>query len=113
MQSSIDELVNEIFKVNHAWKTACDLFERDASLSISLQEMKNKLQVQLLRVHHPKVFLEVDPAEEGMVYSLRLQSSISRHHNAAHLPEQVAKRLLHPQKPEDFLKHSSPKSLES
>jgi hypothetical protein len=111
MQSSIDELVNEILKVNHAWKTACDLFERDASLSISLQEMKNK--VQLLRVHHPKVFLEVDPAEAGIVYGLRLQGSVSRHYNAAHLPEQVARQLLYPQKPEDFLKHSNLKSLES
>jgi hypothetical protein len=109
MHSSIDELVNEILRVNHAWKTACDLFKRDASLSISLRGMKNRLQVQLLRLHHPKVFLEVDPAETGIVYSLRLQSLYSRHHNAAHLPDQVARSMLSSTELTRFLKqHSNP-----
>ena len=104
MQTSVNELVNEITKVNHAWKTACELFEKEAPLSISLRDMKHKLQVQLLRNFYPQAFLAIDPAEAGTVYSLRLHESISNRHNAAHIPEQIARQLLFPQRPEDFLK---------
>jgi hypothetical protein len=92
---ALDILVREIVAVNHAWKQAQDLFEDGSPLTISLRELKGRLQVRLLRYYFPDVFLELDPEASGEpLYSLRLNRSVGNLKDAAHLPVRKAKEFL-------------------
>ncbi len=92
---SLEQLVSEIVTVNHAWKQASELFEKDSPLATSLRELKARLQVRLLRNHFPDVFLTPDlEAKDEDLYSLRLKRSIGNIKDAAHLPVRKAEEFL-------------------
>lgn len=98
LNSSVEQLVEEIVAVNHAWKIACDLFEETSSLAISLRDLKTCKQVRLLQSYgNTQVYLALDPASKGEpLYSLRLRQALGTRQNAEHLPVRVAEAVLSP-----------------
>lgn len=100
----LEQLIDEIHAVNHAWKVALDFGDIPA-LAESLKEMKTRLQVRLLRQYAPdRVYLALDTetASEEPLYGLRLREPIAGHTDAAHLPVRVAKDHLSPELIERF-----------
>lgn len=96
LNPSLEQLIDEIHAVNHAWKVALD-FGDIAALAKSLQEMKTRLQVRLLRQYAPNhVYLALDQetVSEEPLYGLRLREPIAGYTDAAHLPVRVAQDYL-------------------
>lgn len=105
---AIEQIVEEIFAINRAWKAARKLFNPSANLALSFRDMKTQMQVRLLRNFAPeRVYLKIDnSAEEDdpelqeaaenqePLYGLILQPSIGNYWNAAHLPVRRAKEFL-------------------
>jgi hypothetical protein len=55
LNQSIEQLVQEIIAVNHAWKEAKEIFEDPASpLAKFLGDLKTRLQIRLLRKYAPE-----------------------------------------------------------
>lgn len=81
--SSLEQLVKEIVAVNHAWKLACDLFDKKQTspLAISLRDLKTCKQIRLLQTYGiTQVYLAIDPEESSEpLYSIRLRHSIGEH----------------------------------
>lgn len=101
----IEQLVEEIFAVNCAWKEACSILGEACSLATSLRDLKNRLQVRLLRCYAPTdVVLEMDTATESKepLYGLRLLKPIGLRLDAAHLPVRVAQDVLTPDEIRQF-----------
>lgn len=91
------ELVSEIHAINHSWKLSKETFGDDYSLTISLRNLKTRLQVRLLRNYSPHdVYLTIDHEIESSepTYSLNLINRTNNYQNAAHLPVRVAKEML-------------------
>jgi hypothetical protein len=64
LNPSLEQLINEIHAINRAWKVARE-FGDIPPLAKSLGEMKNRLQVRLLRQYAPdRVYLALDPDNE-------------------------------------------------
>ena len=81
LNPSVEQVVLEIIAVDRAWKEA-QLFDRDNNfLANSLQDLKARLQVRLLRSYAPKlVFLRIDGDEyeyDEPVYGLHLTNGHS------------------------------------
>jgi len=96
LNPSLEQLINEIHAVNHAWKVALD-FGDIPQLAKSLQEMKTRLQVRLLQLYAPdRVYLALDQETESAepLYGLQLKEPIAGHTDAAHLPVRVAEKVL-------------------
>ena len=96
---SVIELVEEIVAVNQAWKLTADMGEHTSAIADSLADLKNRLQVRLLRTYAPEqVYLEIDTSPETPtteeLYGLILRQPIGDYWNAAHLPVRVAQQLL-------------------
>ena len=92
----MEQLINEIHAVNHAWKVALD-FGDISELAKSLQEMKTRLQMRLLHRYAPdRVYLTLDRETESEepLYGLRLKEAIAGQTDAAHLPVRVAEEFL-------------------
>lgn len=96
--SSLEQLVEEIVSVNHAWKLACDLLEQTSPLATSLRDLKTCKQVRLLKTYGTtQVYLALDPEESSEpLYSVRLRKAIGNRQDAEHLPVRVAKEILSP-----------------
>jgi hypothetical protein len=94
----LKELVAEIVSVNHAWKLACDLFERTSPLATSLRDLKTCKQIRLLQTYgKTQVYLTIDPQEsDEPLYSVRLRQSIGNRTDAEHIPVRVAQEILSP-----------------
>ncbi|BAU63825.1 hypothetical protein STA3757_11940 [Stanieria sp. NIES-3757] len=94
LNPSIEQLVQEIVAVNHAWKEAKEIFNDSASpLVISLRDLKSRLQIRLLRDYAPEqVYLAEDKEAESeeLLYGLLLVNSIENWKDAAHIPVRVA-----------------------
>ncbi len=91
---NFEELITEIAAINQAWKVSKEL---SPNLGNSLKDLKNRLQVRLLRNYAPeRLFLELDTATESEepLYSLRHRQPIGNRWNAEHLPVRVAKEML-------------------
>lgn len=104
LKPPMEQLINEIHAVNHAWKVALD-FGDIPELAKSLQEMKARLQVRLLHLYAPdRVYLALDQETESEepLYGLRLKEAIAGYTDAAHLPVRVAEQLLSPERLERF-----------
>ncbi|MBI1242041.1 hypothetical protein [Umezakia ovalisporum] len=102
------ELVKEIIAINQGWKLAEEIGDYASALSDSLAELKNRLQVQLLRNYAPeKVYLQIDTSTDSTemeeLYGLILREPIEGYWNAAHLPVRVAEKLLSAQEIEQFI----------
>jgi hypothetical protein len=105
---SLTELVKEIIAVNQAWKLACDMGECSTAIAHSLADLKNRLQVRLLRTYAPeKVYLQIDTSSDSapteQLYGLMLRQPIKNYWNAAHLPVRVAQQLMSPQELQKFI----------
>jgi len=97
LNPSIEQLVEEIVAVNHAWKEAKELFETESPLTKSLRDLKARLQVRLLRKYAPQqVYLLEDRTSDALepLYGLSLVQPIAGHTDAAHLPIRVAQEHL-------------------
>jgi hypothetical protein len=92
----VEQLVQEIVAINHAWKVARELFGEDSPLSTSSRDLKTCLQVRLLRSYAPElVYLVEDEAAEGeKLYSLRLRKPIGSRQDVEHLPVRVAHEVF-------------------
>ncbi|PSF29692.1 hypothetical protein C7H19_24250 [Aphanothece hegewaldii CCALA 016] len=103
---SIEELVQEINTVNHAWKVASQIEIADSLTTIaqSLGNLKTRLQVRLLRSYAPeKVYLQLDLDTQGEeLYGLILCEPVENYWNAAHLPVRIAQSVLTPQEIKKF-----------
>lgn len=80
LKPPMEQLINEIHAVNHAWKVALD-FGDIPQLAKSLQEMKTRLQVRLLHLYAPdRVYLALDQETESdeTLYGLRLKKTDRR-----------------------------------
>jgi hypothetical protein len=93
LTSNCEELITEIAAINQAWKVSKEL---SPNLANSLKDLKNRLQVRLLRNAPERVYLELDTAtaSEEPLYSLRLRQPIGNRWNAEHLPVRVAQEML-------------------
>ncbi|MFB2882007.1 hypothetical protein [Floridanema aerugineum] len=93
LTSNFEELITEIAAINQAWKVSREL---SPNLANSLKDLKNRLQVRLLRNAPERVYLELDTATESEepLYSLRLRQPIGNRWNAEHLPVRVAQEML-------------------
>ncbi|WP_414579385.1 hypothetical protein [Anabaena sp. CCY 9402-a] len=92
----VEQLVQEIVAINHAWKVARKLFGEDSPLSTSSRDLKTCLQVRLLRSYAPEqVYLVEDEEVEGEeLYSLRLRKPIGSRQDVEHLPVRVANEVF-------------------
>lgn len=97
-KSSLEQLVEEIVSVNHAWKLACDLLDQTSPLATSLRDLKTCKQVRLLQTYGTtQVYLALDPEESSEpLYSVRLRQAIGNRQDAEHLPVRVAEEILSP-----------------
>ena len=110
MNANLEELVKEINAVNRAWKEASEMGDCLKRISQSLKDLKDRLQVRLLRQYAPdRVYLELDtenPDTQGEeLYSLRLRQPLAQYKNAAHLPVRVARNVLSEQELQQFIQH--------
>lgn len=103
MKLRIDELLERIICINHAWKLSRDEFGTDFSATTSFRATKSSLQATLLREFPEDVFLVVatDSEEHGEpMFSVRLTSPIPLNgvlrHDAEHLPQRLAEELFTP-----------------
>ena len=95
--SSLEQLVQEIVAVNHAWKLACDLFEQTSPLATSLRDLKTCKQIRLLQTYGmTQVYLAIDPESSIIepLYSVRLRHPIGNRTDAEHIPIRVAQENL-------------------
>ncbi|MFB2895756.1 hypothetical protein ACE1CI_22850 [Aerosakkonemataceae cyanobacterium BLCC-F50] len=91
---NFEDLVQEIAAINQAWKVSAEL---SPTLGNSLKDLKNRLQLRLLRKYAPaRVYLELDTVTESeeALYSLCLRQPIGNRWNAEHLPVRVAQEML-------------------
>lgn len=106
LNSPIEQLVEEIKAINHAWKSARELFGEDFSLSTSARDLKTCLQVRLLQSYAPaQVYLTLDKETNASepLYGLVLREPIGNWHDADHLPVRRAKEVLTEQEIKQFL----------
>lgn len=98
LEPPIEQLVREIIAINRAWKEAKEMFEDSASpLANSLRNLKNRLQVRLLRTYAPQLVYLVEDREsesEEPLYGLQLSQPIDSWKDAAHIPVRVAREYL-------------------
>lgn len=108
LDPSIEQLVLEIIAVDRAGKEA-KLFARDRNfLANSLQDLKARLQVRLLRSYAPEfVFLKTDVSEgeyDEPVYGLHLTKSVNGRQDAARMPIRVAQKNLSLEELQQFVR---------
>lgn len=108
LNPSIEQLVQEIVAVNHAWKEAKSIFEDSSSpIAASLRNLKTNLQVRLLRQYAPQhIYLREDTTDEfeEPLYGLCLVHPINSCMDAAHLPIRVAQEYLSAEEIKHFMK---------
>ena len=107
LNPSIEQLVLEIIAVDRAGKEA-KLFTCDRNfLANSLQDLKARLQVRLLRSYAPLVFLRIDVSEDEYdepIYGLHLTKSVNGRKDAAHMPIKVAQENLSVKELQQFVR---------
>ena len=105
LNSSVEQLVEEIVAVNRAWKVACDLFKNTSPLATSLRDLKTCKQVRLLQIYGPKqVYLALDPEASGEpLFGVRLRQPLGTRQDAEHLPIRVAEEVLSPEELNRFI----------
>lgn len=106
----LDEILERIITVNHAWKLSKDEFSNEFAVTQSLRWTKSSLQATLLREFPSESSLKVasDNDEHGeLLYSVRLTSSVvvngAIRNDAEHLPARIAKDIFTPEEIQSFL----------
>ncbi|MGR5448468.1 hypothetical protein ACP3V3_01545 [Vibrio sp. PNB22_3_1] len=110
MQIKLEEIIERIITVNHAWKLSKDEFGQDFVATNSLRDTKSSLQATLLREFPDDVYLRV--ASDSMdheedLYSVRLKQKIIVNgvvrEDAEHLPARIAKQIFSQKELNQFL----------
>ncbi|MDE1239235.1 MULTISPECIES: hypothetical protein [Vibrio] len=110
MQIKLEEIVERIITVNHAWKLSKDEFGLDFVATNSLRDTKSSLQATLLREFPKDVYLRIasDSADhDESLYSVRLKQKLIVNgvvrEDAEHLPARIAKQIFSPKELSQFL----------
>ena len=100
----INNLVERIITLNHAWKIARDDFGAKNAITQALRLQKSSWQATLLRDFPQQTYLRQDlenSTDEEVLFSVRLVSPATINgvvrRDAEHLPERIAQQLFHPQ----------------
>ena len=101
MTVRLDELIERIITINHAWKLSRDEFGNDFCATNSFKYTKSSLQATLLREFPQDTYLVVasDNHEQGeSMFSVRLRTPVVVNGvvrtDAEHLPVRVANELF-------------------
>ena len=110
MLFSLEEILERVITVNHAWKLSKDEFGDKYGTTQSLRWSKSSLQATLLRDFPSETHLKVasDSEEHGeLLYSVRLNKPILvngiMRQDAEHLPARIANEIFSQQEIESFL----------
>lgn len=96
----INNIIERIITLNHAWKVARDDFGGNHAITESLRLQKSSWQATLLRDFPDAAYLRKDNenTQGESLLSVRLTSPItingSVRHDAEHIPERIAKNLF-------------------
>lgn len=97
----VDEVLNRIIAINHAWKLSRDEFGSGNAITKALRDQKSSWQASLLRDFPDCSYLRVDQensSADEVLFSVRLKEPIVidgvRRTDAEHLPERIAKELF-------------------
>jgi len=97
----VDEILNRIIAINHAWKLSRDEFGAGNAITKALRDQKSSWQASLLRDFPDWSYLRVDTdnsTDEEVLFSVRLKDTIVidgvRRNDAEHMPERIAKELF-------------------
>jgi hypothetical protein len=109
----LDQVLERIISVNHAWKLSKGEFGADFIATNSLRDTKSSLQATLLREFPEEVYLRVasdsDDHEEAL-YSVRLRDKVLVNgvvrEDAEHLPARIAEQIFTPSEISKFLRNS-------
>jgi hypothetical protein len=106
----LDELLEQIVSINHAWKLSREEFGNDFCATRSFRETKSSLQATLLREYPDEVYLvhATDSEDHGEpMYSVRLRAPIISNgvsrHDAEHLPKRIAEDIFYSDEINQFL----------
>jgi hypothetical protein len=101
MSKPIEELLEQIVSVNHAWKLSREEFGNKFVATTSFLSTKSSLQATLLRDFPGQSYLVLaddNDRHDEVLFSVRLTSPIRLSkgvkHDAEHLPVRVAKELF-------------------
>lgn len=101
MKLRLDEIIERIISINHAWKLSRDEFGNDFVATKSFRDTKSSLQSTLLREFPNDVYLvqATDSSEHGeSMYSVRLTQPIKingiMRTDVEHLPVRIAEDLF-------------------
>ncbi len=110
MKLRLDELLNQIISINHAWKLSREEFGKDFCATRSFRETKSSLQATILREFPDEVYLvEATDSEDHdePMYSVRFRSSIIvngvARQDAEHLPQRIAEDIFFAEEISQFL----------
>lgn len=100
----INNVIERIITLNHAWKIARDDFGATNEITQALRLQKSSWQATLLREFPQQTFLRKDlenSNDEEVLLSVRLVkpshvNGVLRH-DAEHMPERIAQQLFYPQ----------------
>ncbi len=98
------QLITEIDAINQAWHAMQDLLTKESQITTSLRDIKDRLQLRLLREFSDRVYLVPDPthSSEEPLYSVKLRIPVTisvdgnakKFDDAKHLPERKVKIWL-------------------
>ncbi|QUM81402.1 hypothetical protein HWV01_14460 [Moritella sp. 5] len=110
---NVDEVLNRIITINHAWKLSREEFGSSNAITKALRDQKSSWQASLLRDYPEMSYLKVDTdnsTADEILYSVRLKRSIVidgvTRTDAEHLPERIAKELFYELEIEALLKNN-------
>ncbi|CAM3140166.1 hypothetical protein [Vibrio neptunius] len=112
MQVKLEEMLERIIAINHAWKLSREEFGNQFAATQSLRHTKSSLQATLLREFPNETYLlkatDNDSQDEEM-YSVRLNRPIvvngCERYDAEHLPVRIAEEILTQQEITQLLKN--------
>ncbi|MGF1763388.1 hypothetical protein [Aliivibrio kagoshimensis] len=100
----IDNLIERIITINHAWKLSREEFGQSFCATKSFRWTKSSLQASLLRDFPRETYLKIasdNDDHEGLMYSVRLSSPIvvngTVRRDAEHLPGFIAEQIFTPE----------------
>lgn len=101
MKVRLDQVLERIISVNHAWKLSKEEFGADFIATNALRDTKSSLQATLLREFPEEVYLQVasdsDDHEEAL-FSVRLKNKTwvdgVLREDAEHLPARIAEQIF-------------------
>lgn len=113
MKMRLDQVLERIISVNHAWKLSKEEFGADFIATNSLKDIKSSLQATLLREFPKEVYLRIasdSDDHEEILYSVRLKDKVLVNgvvrEDAEHLPARIAEKIFTSSEISKFLRNS-------